>query len=270
MAVKWTVGITTAPREKGYYLDQTIDSLRSAGWDHIVVFAEPGSRIPDDFRGDVVVRRKQYGDWTNWGVGLYELFLSEPDTDYFFMLEDDALVSKCKDYLEITIPQLGEFASLSLYTPSIYHKEGFRGFHNELRGFSTWSTVTVIMTHDKVLDFFANQDVQKHRSHDIFKVFERKLNDKSTSYGAGYNSILDMPGNTLKDALIAKWAGQNKLPIYYHTPALAEHIGFFSTLTDDVSNVDNGRMTKDFVGRDFDSSVWSNIRIRKYSEIMSF
>ena len=53
---KWTVGVITAPREKGYYLDQTLRSLKNAGWSDIVVFAEPGSPIPDDFEGHVVFR----------------------------------------------------------------------------------------------------------------------------------------------------------------------------------------------------------------------
>lgn len=257
--MKWTVGIITAPRDKGFYLDQTLTSLKDAGWSEATVFAEPGAPVPEDFTGDLVRRRKQYGDWTNWASGLYELFLSEPDTDYYFMLEDDALVCKgARKYLEYALPNLGDFASLSLYTPSKYYKKRRRRlFHNECRGKDTWSTVTVIMSHASVLRFFSDVDVQKHRFFDIFQVKEGYWNNKA-SYGAGRTSVTDCVGNTVKDAVIGQWAEKLKLPIYYHTPALAEHIGDFSTLTDDNSTPENGRMSRDFVGKDFDISDWVN------------
>jgi hypothetical protein len=200
----------------------------------------------------VVFRRKQYGDWTNWASGLYELFLSEPDTDYFFMAEDDALVCRgAKQYLEATLPHLGDFASVSIYTPAKYQNKS-RGFFNCCTGMETWSTVTVIMSHASVWRFFSDPDVQKHRFEDIFKVkTEWWLKTPLASYGQGYTSVIDTVGNTVKDAVLGKWALKNELPIYYHTPALAEHIGYYSTLTDDVAEVENSRMTADFVGEDF-------------------
>jgi len=269
--VKWAVGVITAPREQGFYLDQCLDSLQEGGWNDPVVFAEPKAKIPDDFMGDVVRRRKQFGDWTNWATGLFELFLSEPESDYFFMLEDDAVVCKnARQYVERGLVELGEFASLSLYTPSIYCKNDFQGFHNEQRGKRTWSTVTVIMSHRSVLNFFSDIDVQKHRFFDIFKVGPKYWGGHGGqgSYGTGYTSVIDTVGNTVKDAVIGQWAEKNNLPIYYHTPALAEHVGIFSTLTDDVSEADNGRMSKDFVGRDFDVSQWEGpIRVSRFANL---
>ena len=257
---KWTVGVITAPREQGYYLDQTLRSLRNAGWEDVTVFAEPGSVIPEDFEGHVVERRKQYGDWTNWASGLYELFLSEPDSDYFFMAEDDALMCRgAKNYLERTIPLLGDFGSLSIYTPGKYSRNRKRrGFFNCCEGIETWSTVTVIMSHKSVWRFFSDSDVQRHRFEDIFNVHkEWWLKTPHASYGAGYTSIIDTIGNTVKDAVIGKWGKKLNLPIYYHTPALAEHIGYYSTLTDDISEPENGRMTEDFVGEDADLKDWT-------------
>jgi hypothetical protein len=255
--MRWTVGIITAPRENGYYLDRTLESLTRAGFCDPVVFAEPGSIVPEWFTGHVVGRRKKYGDWTNWATGLYELLLSEPVTDYFFMLEDDVVVCKgAREYLEYSLPQLGDFASLSLYTSSRYYRPNRdRMFHNECRGKNTWSTVTVVMSHASVLRFFSDPDVQKHRFFDIFKVKEGYWNNKA-SYGAGRTSVTDCVGNTIKDAVIGQWAEKLKLPVYFHTPSLAEHIGVSSTLTDDDSTPENGRMSKDFVGEDFDAAQW--------------
>jgi len=265
---KWTVGVTTCPREQGYYLDRTLASLQQSGWNEIVVFAEPQSLIPDEFKGYVVQRRKQYGDWTNWASGLYELFLSEPDTDYFFMGEDDFVLCKgVREYLEQCLPQLGDFASLSLYTPSKY-KHTYRGVYNHCEGMETWSTVTVIMPHKSVWKFFSDSDVQKHRFEDIFKVQkEWWLGTPHASYGRGYTSLIDTVGNTVKDAVIGQWAKKLDLPVYYHVPALAEHIGYHSTLTDDVARVDNGRMTTSFVGEEFDAACWMDKPLRIHKNI---
>lgn len=254
---KWSVGVTTAPRTKGYYLDQTLRSLANSGWENIVVFAEPNSPIPENFTGSVVYRRKQYGDWTNWALGLFELFLSEPDTDYFFMAEDDALICRgAKTYLEQVIPKLGDFGSLSLYTPSKYCRKG-RGFFDCCEGSQTWSTVTVIMPHDSVLRFFADSEVQRHRFQDLFKIQDSPTTPHA-SYGRGHTSLIDTVGNTVKDVVLGTWASKHKLPIYYHVPALAEHIGYYSTLTDDVSDASNGRMTSDFVGEEADLEGWAS------------
>lgn len=261
--MKWATGVITAPRRQGYYLDKTLDSLARAGFGEPVVFAEPGSVIPDWFEGHVVHRRKKYGDWTNWATGLYELFLSEPDADYYFMTEDDALLcTGARAYLEYAFPQLGPFGSLSLYTPSKYHNPKWhKCFHNECRGKLTWSTVTVVMPHASVLSFFSDADVQKHRFCDIFKVQPGFWNLKA-SYGVGRTSVTDCVGNTVKDAVLGQWAEKHNLAMYYHTPALAEHIGEVSTLTDDGSTPENGRMTRDFVGRDFDASAWVDTPVR--------
>jgi len=264
-AIKWTVGVTTAPRKNGYYLDRTLSSLHRAGFTETNVFAEPGSVIPEWFNGHVISRRKQYGDWTNWATGLYELFLSEPDTDYYLMCEDDVVMCKgVRSYLDYALPQIGTFASLSLYTSSKYYKTNrARCFHNECRGKNTWGTVTVIMSHASVLRFFSDQEVQRHRFFDIFEVKQDYWNNKA-SYGMGRTSVVDCVGNTLKDAVIGQWAERLSLPIYYHSPALAEHIGVVSNLTDDDSTPENGRMTKDFVGEDYDVSGWVNQPVSYY------
>lgn len=244
--MKWAVGLITCPRQQGYYLDRTLQSLNQAGWSDVVIYAEPGSEIPPSFHGTVVQRRKQYGDWTNWASGLYDLFLSKPDTDYFFMAEDDFVVfSQAKEYLERTLPSLEPFASVSLYTPSIYQSKS-RGFHDE-SAVDIWSTVTVIMSQRSVQAFFSDEDVQRHRFTGIADV---NPSNRHASYGRGFTSLVDTTGNTVKDVVIGRWARRHNLPVYFHTPALAEHIGIYSTLTDDVSTAENGRMTNTFIGED--------------------
>lgn len=245
--MKWTVGLITAPRKQGYYLDQTLKSLITAGWNEVIVFAEPGSVIPNWFHGPVVHRWKQFGDWCNWGTALYELLLSCPETDFFFMIEDDGLVCKgAKDYLEQTLPTLEDFGTVSIYCPGRYHKDGFCGFHDECRGALTWSTLTVIMSRKGVRSFFSDPDVQKHRFENIFP--------QNISWGFDVD-----PKNSAKDALLGQWALKNRLPMFYHTPSLAAHIGVHSTLSDKETTWEN--LAKDFVGEEF-IPIWGNIKVR--------
>lgn len=240
--LKWSVGIITCPRKDGSnFLSKTLSSIRNAGWSDnlITVFAEPTSPVPQDFRGHVVERRKRFGDWTNWATGLFELLLSEPDTDYFLMSEDDVVYNKdSKRYLEFSFPHLGHFGSLSLYTPSRYHRFNFRGWHDECHGVETWSTVTVIMPKESVIQFFACEDTQRHRFQDIF-------NAPLVQWGVNCD-----PQNSVKDAVLGHWAKKNRLPIFYHTPALAQHIGIKSTISNETASIDNGRQAADFVGED--------------------
>ena len=236
--LKWAVGVVTSPRKTGYYLDQTLRSLKNAGFDDMVIFAEPNSIIPETFEGHVVSRRKQYGDWTNWASGLYELFLSEPDAEYYLMVEDDCLWCKnTKSYLDYSLPKLPKFAYASLYTPKDYHYPNMRGFHNVYRGRDTWSTVTVVISRDSVSDFLGHPKTMSHRT---------------DFYGSKHE-------NSSKDCVLASWAGQKYLPIYFHSPSLAEHIGVHSTLVwseDHDYDETNYPQSKDFLGEQKDVSEW--------------
>lgn len=255
--LKWSVGIITCPRDR-IYIDQCLSSLTKAGFSNLVVFAEPGSFVPQT-GASVVARRKRYGDWTNWATGLYELLLSEPDSDYFLMVEDDAIVTKdSKRYLEWALPQLGAFGTLSLYTPSIYQQYDFRGFHNEMRGSRTWSTVTVAMSREKAISFFSEPLVQRHRFEDIFG-----FGDKH------WDCSLTEPRNSIKDAVIGLWAEKNDFPIYFHTPSLAEHLGETSSISNRQATIENGRKSADFVGLDADLSSWMEkpLKVRRNAKV---
>jgi hypothetical protein len=239
--MKWTVGIISTSRKDGaYYLDRTLVSLKNAGWDlsQVVIYAEPGAYAPPDFPGYVVNRRKQYGDWTNWACGLYELLLTEPNTDYFFMIEDDVIVCKgSKDYLEKHIRSLEPFGTVSLYCGQNYYMPDFVGFHNECRDWRTWPAQTMVFTRKGVISFYSDERVQRHRfEHTIPIPFEE------VPWGVDVD-----PLNSVKDAVMGMWAAKNKLPMYYHSPSLAQHIGIQSSLTPEKEV----HIAPDFVGEDF-------------------
>jgi hypothetical protein len=258
--MKWSVCVTTCPREQGYYLEQTLSSLFKAGFEDPIVYAEPNSVVPEWFSGQVVHRRKKYGDWSNWATGVFDLLHSEVDTDYFLLIEDDVIFCKSfKKYIEHSLSFLGDFASLSLYTPSVYHKVNFRGFHNELKDHRTLSTVAIIVKKNMLINFFSDYDVQRHRFENIFPEFEER-----------YWCLNVDPKNSIKDAVIGKWASKKNLPIYYHTPSLAEHIGEHSNISSKNNSVEFGRKSFDFVGEDFDTSEWLNepVLVKKYAKYL--
>jgi hypothetical protein len=228
-----------------------LKSLKTAGWEP-VVFAEPDSPIPEDFHGPVVQRWRPFGDWTNWATGLYDLLMSEPDADYYFMAEDDSVTCEgCKDYLEWAIPQITPFATVSPHCPEKYYTTDFVGFHNECESWRTWCTLAIIMSKAGVRSFFSDPDVQRHRFEHIFP-----LPFDEMPWGVTVD-----PKNSVKDAVLGLWASKNQLPMYYHSPSLFQHTGVTSTLGPDRI-IDDG-LASDFVGEDFKPN-WDSIRIRQW------
>lgn len=248
--LKWSVGVVTAPRPNACYLDRSLQSLENAGWKEVVIFAEPGSITPSNS----VTRRKKFGDWSNWACGLYELLLTEPDADYFMMVEDDCVVCQgSKTYLEENINKLLPFGSLSLYCPERYCRK-YIGFHNECQGWMTCSTLTVIMPRESVISFFADTLVQHHRFEHILPIAKEEV-----PWGVNVD-----PQNSIKDAVLGMWAERNSFPIFYHSPSLAQHIG-------EVSNLTNQAMptAPDFVGETF-MPAWKDVIIRRFVQTPVF
>jgi hypothetical protein len=250
----------TCPREGPEYMTDTLKSLLWAGWPEVTIFAEPGSPEPTEApapwnpKYTMVRRRKQFGDWTNWATGLYELLLTEPDTDYFMMLEDDiAFCKDVRDYLDYALPLLGDFATVSFYTPEKYNRT-IHGFHNECRDWKTWTTQTVIMTREGASDFFAFKPTQEHRFQNVF-------DPSFTGWGCRN------PQNSCKDAILGKWAYAKQLPMYFHSPSLAQHTGTTSTLRDESMPGDH--LSDTFLGEDVSVKDWAgkDVDIRRFRDI---
>jgi hypothetical protein len=116
----WAVGVTTAPR-RSPTLGRTLVSLRSAGWDSIRLFAEPGSLLPDSrVAADVSVTRREstLGAWPNWYLGLAELYQRDPLADAYVMVQDDVILcANLRQFLESTLWPEERLAVVSLYDP---------------------------------------------------------------------------------------------------------------------------------------------------------
>lgn len=233
---KWAVGVVTAPRAESC-IEKTLPSLRNGGWDDFVVYAEPGSVVPHD---KVVMRPEVYGDWANWYCGLSELVQTHPQADYVLMLEDDVVMCKnVRQYLDVSIPKLDDFAALSFYTPAFYNKFSTESmFNKEYEGSRTLGTLTVIMKMATALDFIGDPEISKRRF----------LSKDSTMAAQDWS-------NTAKDIFLGLWAKRKGLPIYYHSPSLAQHIGQKTTLlvTYALYDGDLQRYALTFMGEQYDA-----------------
>jgi hypothetical protein len=233
---KWAVGVVTAPRAESY-IATTLQSIKNGGWDDFTVFAEPGTKINAD---KIVIRPTVYGDWSNWYCALSELAQTNPNADYLLMFEDDCIMCQnVRQYLEIVVPKLDEFAALSFYTPAFYNRFSTENmFNKEFEGSRTLGTVTVCMKMNTALDFISDPEISKRRF----------LSRSSTMAAQDWS-------NTAKDVFLGLWAKRKGLPIYYHTPSLAQHIGQKTTLvlTYSIYDSETQRFALSFMGEDYDA-----------------
>lgn len=111
----WFVAITTAPR-KGCTLQQTVDSVRWAGWEP-TVFAEPGSTVTD---ADTITHDERHGVWRNW-IASARYALDHTEANVIMTVQDDcAFHPDSRSFTESVLWPSDDCAFVSLYTPRHY------------------------------------------------------------------------------------------------------------------------------------------------------
>ncbi len=127
----WAVGVTTAPRRQPT-LEQTLASLRRAGW--------TSTRVFDDVKGS--------GAWGNWINALKDLISQDPHANAYLMIQDDAVFCRgLRAYLERTLWPADRVALCSPYCPTPYRKP-WRGWHEENRGWNLVGAVCWVLPPD--------------------------------------------------------------------------------------------------------------------------
>lgn len=221
----WAIGVQTCNRNENY-LNHSLESVSRGGWDHLTIFADYESNISSNY--PINYRPYQFGDWSNWICGLFELYVLNPKANYFLMFEDDITCCKnLKTYLEWAIPRLGDFGCLSLYTPNRYKKE-IDCWHDESD--ADWALVggqAILFTRKSLKRFLSNEKI---------------LNYSELS-------------NIAKDRAIGIWAFKQET-VLYHTPSLVNHCGENST-TGSIMH-----KSIDYVGDDFDANSLINQQIK--------
>lgn len=110
--MKWTYGITTVLERREDLLPKTIESLKQAGFDRPWLFVDgcthkQAVELYEDYFGSsisgVTVRNPKVKAFGNWMMGLWELYLRNPHSDYYGMFQDDFVTYKnLRQYLEST------------------------------------------------------------------------------------------------------------------------------------------------------------------------
>jgi hypothetical protein len=217
---RWAVGVTTAPRQVPT-LVETLASLASAGWDRPRLFVDGPVAIPEEFAGlPRTSRDPLMGAWPNYYLSLAELLMREPRADAYLLVQDDvrfATELPIRDYLERILWPGDQAGIVSIFCCRAYTqpRPGWYRFNGVWR----WGALAFVFSRDAAQHFLADIDVVQHR-------WSR-----------------DKEGLAGIDGCIGRWASYRKVPVYYPTPSLIQHIGDVSSLWKGQRALGNRRAT---------------------------
>jgi hypothetical protein len=202
----WSVGVITAPRPIAT-LDACLDSLIRAGWEQPRLFVDTATTIATRHGGlPLTLREPRIGAFPNYYLALAELVMRDPEVDAYMLAEDDVLFSDREDlraYLEDVLWPSDPVGAVSLYCSSMYTKSD-PGWHR-FEGEWVWGALAFIFSPQSARRFLSDPLMFEHR----------------TSRDEGLTDT---------DALIGVWSYRRKLPLFFPTPSLVQHIGETSSL----------------------------------------
>ena len=204
---RWMVGITTAPRRMST-LEQCLQSIRCSGWEQSRLFVDGSVDLPVSAQEhDFTARDQPTGAFPNYVLALYEMYLRDPDANAYLLLQDDAVLfasPELKTYLESVLwPEAGPCIA-SLYCSSKYTRQqaGWHRFQEQW----VWGAVAFVFSSEALRHFLTSPLVYDHRA------------------------LPDQKGLSHIDVVIGKVAQENRIPLYYPSPSLVQHIGTISTI----------------------------------------
>lgn len=113
--MKWAYGLTTCAVRATTLLPRTLKSLEAAGFPRPRIFADGCRGGLEWTECDVAYRHTPLRTHGNWILGLYELYIREPDADRYAMFQDDFVTSLgLREYLEAC--ELASRTYWNLYT----------------------------------------------------------------------------------------------------------------------------------------------------------
>lgn len=219
------VGVTVAAR-RDRTLERTLNSLAAAGIPRPRLFADGDVELPEGF--EVSQRKPEIGGWPNFWLALTELVAREPEADCFMLVQDDAVFCKGTYALlkRLNIPE--DCGFLSVYCPTCYN--GKLGWQEGPTGYGMASALTVAFPGERAYEFLLHPWAANHRLH----------SPKSRHFrGDGLHDI---------DGVIGEWCRQAGLKPYFHSPSLAQHIGYTSVMYPGFTGKKNRRFADSFPG----------------------
>lgn len=205
--LEWAVGMTTAPR-KSATLHQSLKSLIAAGWHEPRLFVEPDTKIEETFsRLPISHRDDALGAFSNWYLGLSELYLRHPNADAYLICQDDVnFAAGLRSYLESVLWPAQTIGVVSLYCPSHEHTPGPAGFQAIEPGWDAWGALAYVFTNPGLRYFLSDLEVLNHRHHGPAQ------------------------GNRNIDSVVGAWCQRTRQPYFIHRPSLVQHTGRTSTI----------------------------------------
>ena len=199
---QWATAMLTAPRREPT-IEQTLHSLKLAGFDNVHIFAEPGARIPDCCRHFRITQRpQQFGNFLNFYSCLTTLLSEHPTADAYAVFQDDIeLASGLKDWFEDECWPLNN-GVVSLFTPRL-HSESAVGWQLKCPGSQRVCGAQALVFRTDMLQRFLSDTRVLH---------SLRLRDQGD------------------DAVLGGWLAREGLDIAYHTPSLVQHVGTVSSI----------------------------------------
>lgn len=218
----WAVGVTTAPRRRAT-LERCLDSLAHAGWADPYLFVDATSVPPRYSQLPGTYRDPAIGAWPNYYLALCELLMRRPAAEAVMVVQDDSHFSEQENvraYLEGMLWPGESLGLVSLYCSAAYTRpEPGWGILGEAW---TWGALAFIFPRDLAKQFVTDHDV-----------FEHRWNPE----GSGLVGI---------DIVIGRWALRRRIPVWYPTPSLVQHIGETSALWSYASRAQGERRADRF------------------------
>jgi hypothetical protein len=221
---KWAVGVTTSPRTRST-IEACLSNLKRAGWESPHLFMDSVVRVSESF-GHLpgTLRSPASGAWPNHYLALLELTMRQPDADAFLVMQDDALIyagENVKNYLEQTLWPGQHAPIVSLFCPEPY-TAATCGWHR-FRKHWIWGAQAFVFPREIALAYLSDRSICQHRWRSI---------------NGGLSQI---------DVLIGWWTRRRRIPIWYPTPSLVQHIGETSTIWPNCP-LAGPRVASDYVG----------------------
>lgn len=252
--LEWAYGVTTVPqRLKDGTLARTLSSLRLAGFDRPRLFVD--GDVPNaewtSLGCDMTYRYPNVRTFGNWVMGMWELYLRQPQADRYAIFQDDMVTyTNLRSYLEQSpYPKDGYLNLYTMPSNQSIAPSGSSGWYRALFLECSKCNQPRRKTNVQATGMCCGERQFQYGRGAVGLVFDRRaLQALLASDHMAQRPTDPMRGHRAIDGGIS-WS-MNKVGFfeYVHTPSLVQHIGKVSAM----GNVPHP-LAALFKGEDFDA-----------------
>lgn len=180
--MKWAYGVTTVPERFFTTLPTTLDSLRLAGFGAPRLFIDgiTASEMSLESNGlfekyEVTIRTPIVRAFGNWILGIWELYLRQPNADLYAMFQDDFITyQNLRQYLETQAYPARGYWNLLSFPHNEKLAKGVAGWHLSCqRGkgavalvFNRETVTTILSSYENIVERPMSKGVRSHTAID--------------------------------------------------------------------------------------------------------